>query len=118
MKAVKEVKETKEVKGGEGGEGEALHCIAIAIAIAIAFAFAWHPTFCGLYYRLDVYFLCLLCVLLLSVAAEVSTFCGPYDLRGVYCQCCVLSTRCLLSVSTLRASAFHRGRGVYFLWFV
>ena len=75
-------------------------------------------TFCGPYYRLDVYFLCLLCALLLSVAAEVSTFCGPYDLRGVYCQCWVRSTGCLLSVSTLRASAFNGGRGVYFLWLV
>ena len=75
-------------------------------------------TFCGPYYRLEVYFLSLLCALLLSVAAEVSTFCGPYDLRGVYCQCWVRSTGCLLSVSTLRASAFRRGRGVYFLWFV
>ena len=38
---------------------------------------------------------------------EVSTFCGLYDLRGVYFQWCVLSTRCLISVSTLRASALR-----------
>ena len=59
-----------------------------------------------------------LCALLLSVADDVSCCRGLYDLRAVYSQCCVLFTRCLLSVSTLRASVFNRDRGVYFLWFV
>ena len=35
-------------------------------------------------YLLGVYFRCLFCVLLLSVEIEVSTFCGPYYLLGVY----------------------------------
>ena len=70
-------------------------------------------------FLLGVYFRCLLCVLLLSIAAEVSTFCGLYDLRiaaevstfrglydlrGVYFQWCGLSIRRLHSVPTLRAS--------------
>ena len=103
-------------------------------------------TFYGLYYLLGVYFRCLLCVLLLSVfrrdrgvyfrwsvlpasgprastsrlsvKMEVSTSGGPYDLHGVYFLWSVLSTRCLLSVSTLRASALRQDRGVYFRWSV
>ena len=47
-------------------------------------------------FLLGVYFRCLLCVLLLSVEIEVSTFCGPYYLLGVYFLWSVLSTRCLL----------------------
>ena len=37
----------------------------------------------------------------------MSTFGGPYYLLGVYFLWSVLSTRCLLSVSILRASTFR-----------
>ena len=43
----------------------------------------------------------------LSVKMEVSTSGGPYILHGVYFPWSVLSTRCLLSVSTLRASTLR-----------
>ena len=64
-------------------------------------------TFCDPCYLLGVYLRCLLCVLLLSVEIEVSTFNGPYYRLGVYFLWSVLSTRCLLSVSTVRASTFR-----------